>query len=536
MRLKKLQEFYESKEYKEKLMFRLQTLQKCENDPLLVTQYAVDKWAVDPIAFIEQFGWIINPKFNNEIKPFFLFDYQKDVIKKIWESEMSGEFHHMLIDKPREMGLTWVMLWYMIWRWLFTPNWSGFLLSRSETEVDDGTFDPSSSLFGKIRWSLGFLPEWLMPEGFEPKGKKGTSTDSTLRMTNPQMKSALVGSSTNQNAGRGRRFSFVFMDECFFIENFLSVNRSVAEIAQTIVYVSTAKTGRTFQKFVERRKEVGDYISLSWRDNPFKDDEWYQEKLKDAEVDPEAIKEIEVSYSIPDSAQYYPEIAQAQIKGIEYDPERPVFVSLDYGRQDHTVLIWFQFDGQYFNILECVAKNRVDFDWFVPFMNKEAVYNPEKYIGQYKTILDKLKTWKRPLGIFGESAHKQVHYPSNTSIQKELYKHGVRLVTNDNAIKHEVRRKATSMLLPKMVFNENSDGVMELYDAILNSKYAGSTKGSSKESMMKPSHDDEVGDFRSALENGCVNVGRVLRTQRTEISSTLKQNNFIGNLIKYLKV
>ena len=69
------------------------------------------------------------------------------------------------------MGLTWTLTWYQMWRWLFTENWGGFNLSRSESEVDDGTGDPGSSLFGKYRWSIDHLPQWLIPEGFVPKGK-----------------------------------------------------------------------------------------------------------------------------------------------------------------------------------------------------------------------------------------------------------------------------------------------------------------------------------------------------------------------------
>ena len=536
MRIKKLQEYYSSPEYIEKLNRRFKIFKKCVDDPMEINKYVLESWSIDPIAFIEQFGWIINPKFNNEIKPFFLFEYQKNIITRMWECELSGEEHNLLIDKPREMGLTWVVIWYLIWRWLFTKNWSGFVLSRTETEVDDGTSDPSSSLFGKLRWSLSYLPSWIMPEGFEPKGKKGNSTDMGLRLANPSMMSSIVGSTANQNAARGRRYSFVFLDECFFIENFLSVNRSLAQVANTRVYVSTSKTGRTFQKFVALADERGDHIQLSWKDNPFKDQEWYNEKLKDAEVDPEALKEIEVGYSVPESSQYYPEISLAKVEPVEYDPNIPLFVALDYGRQDHTVLIWGQFTGGGVNIIECLAKNKVDFDWFVPFMNKEAIYNAEKYFGTHKELLEKIRKWKKPLAYFGEPAHKQVHYPSNTSIQKELFKYGIRLVVNDHAIKHEVRRKAGSTLLPKITFNESSDGVMNLYDAIQNSRYAGSAKSISKDAMMKPAHDDETGDFRSAFENLCVNIGRMARTQRTDITPDMKQNNFIGSLIKYLRV
>ena len=534
IRIELLQNYYQSDEYRQKLIARLETFQTCEKDPLMLTQFIVDKWAIDPIEFIEQFGWIINPKFHNEVKPFFLFPYQKKIIRKIWEAEISGQECEMLIDKPREMGLTWVMCWYYIWRWLFTKNWSGAVLSRTEGEVDDGSSSPEKAIFGKIRWGLQHLPDYLLPDSFTFKNKKGTNTDQNLRLSNPAMMSAIVGSTANENAMRGSRFSLSWVDECFFVEHFQAVHRSFSHIANTRVYISTAKTGRANQKFVDLINNAGNYISLTWQDNPFKDQVWFDEKKKEAEFDPEAMKEIEVSYSVNSTMQYYPELSSAKIGVVNYDRKRPIYVGLDYGKQDHTVILWFQYDGQSFNILECIYKNKVDFDWFTPFMNRDLQYDKNRYLN-YEPILTKLRSWEKPRAFFGEPAHLQVHYPSNTSIQKELMKYGIRLMVNNNAIQYEVRRKAVSMILPKCVFNQDSDGVMELYDALLNSRYAGSAKGISKESLMKPAHDDEVGDFRSAFENACCNVPSILRGQRHEVSQTNENRSFIQGLTKFLK-
>jgi hypothetical protein len=539
MRIELLENYYQGDEYRAKLIARLQTFQYVEKDPTAMTQFVVDKWAINPIDFIEQFGYIINPKFHNEVKPFFLFDYQRRILTKMWEAEVSGQETEILIDKPREMGLTWIMVWYYIWRWLFTKNWSGAVLSRTETEVDDGTADPSKSIFGKIRWSLQYLPEWIMPDDFTFKGKKGTSTDQSLRISNPNMMSSIVGSTANENAFRGSRFSFSWVDECFFVEHFQAVHRSISHVASTRVYISTSKVGRQYAKFVELIEEAGNHIQLTWRDNPFKDQIWYDEKMKEAAFDPEAIKEIDVSYAVNSTMQYYPELSTAKLSPVTYDYKRPMFISLDYGKQDHTVLIWWQFDGLNFNILECIARNIVEFDWFTPFMNKDLPYDEKKYVGYLKPIIEKVRSWNKPHGVFGEPAHLQTHYPSNTSIQKELRKYGVMLRVNNYAIQYEVRRKAVSIILPRCVFNSDSDGVGELYDALLNSRYAGNAKGLSKESMMKPAHDDEVGDYRSAFENGAANVPKVLRLQRDSISPDLKRggtNNIIDSLNKYIRI
>jgi hypothetical protein len=537
MRKQLLDDFYNSTEYRDKVKERFEVLMMCDKDPLKIIELTVDRWAINPIAFIEQFGYIFNPKYGNATKPFFLFEYQKKIITRLWEAELSGEEVELLIDKPREMGLTWVIAWYYIWRWLFTKTWSGAILSRVEDEVDNGSSDPSFGIFPKIRWGIQHLPEWLTPKGFVPKGKKGNNTDMALRISNPQMSSTIVGSSANDNAFRGSRFSMSWVDECFFIKNFWPAHRSIAHISNVRVYVSTSKLGRTFQKYVDEREAAGCRIQLTYQDNPFKDKEWFDQKMAEAEVDPEAMKEIMVSYAVNSTMQYYPELSLAKVATVNYNRKLPYFISLDYGRQDHTVLVYWQFDGANFNIIECVARNQKDFDWFCPFMNKDLTYDESAYLGAMKEKLDKIRSWEKPKAVFGETAHKQVHYPSNSSIQRELIKYGIKLLTNDNAIQYEVRRKAGSAILPRCVFNQDSDEVMELYDALLNSRYAGNAKGVSKEALMKPAHDDEVGDYRSAFENGACNLPRILRSQREDVDPSLKhgENSIIG-LIKFLRI
>lgn len=536
MRHALLKSYYESGEYMNKLLARLDVLKKCEAEPLEINRLAIEQWSVDPCAFLEQFGWISIPEYNNETKPFFLFPYQRKIVMKLWEAELSGEDSEILIDKPRGMGLTWIIVWYQVWRWLFTPRWGGFNLSRTESEVDDGTFDPNSSIFGKFRWCISMLPQYLLPEGFVPKGKKGTVTDMSLRITNPQLGSSLVGSTTNANAGRSRRYSFIFVDECFAIERFRNVYSSLQSVARTKIFVSTVKSGKVFQDFKDMCELAGNYVSLKWADHPFKDKIWYEEQLKKAEFDPEVMKEIEVDYAVNIRSQYYPEIRQAKIvQDMQFIRGKPIFVGMDYGQQDRTVLIYFQFDGQFINVLECISNSRKPLDWYVPFLNPDLPYNPAPYLPHQIELLDKIRGWGKAKAFFGEVAFMKAE-SDNKSVALKLNAYGIRILVNQYAVAYEPRRKATSQLLPRTVFNGKSDGVMELYDAIANSRYANSVKGTSKDSALKPVHDNEIGDFRSALENGMVNFPRIARMQRTEISEDLKANNFIGGLTKYLRI
>lgn len=536
MRSALIEQYYASDEYLRRLRARAEVMRECE-DELSRARIIADIWAVNPVRFIEDVLVLKLPEFQNSIKPFFLFPYQVKILWELVEAEQSGDDVEILIDKLRGMGMTWLIAGYMYWRWRFTPNWSGFILSRTETEVDSGTDSPDDSIFGKLRFFVNHTPKWLIPEGFQSKMKKGTSTDSTLRLMNPEMGSSITGSSTNQNAGRSRRYSFVFVDECFFIEHFLSVWRALQSVARVKVFVSSVKQGRTAERFKDMCREKGHYITLSWKDHPWKDEEWFDEQMKKAEFDPEVTKEIMVDYSVNIKDQYYPEIRQSKVLPLTYTPERDLYVFLDIGKQDLTPIGWAQFDGNWIDIIECYANNQKQLDWYIPFLNPErGVEHPDRYNPAQLEFIKRVQNWRKPKSYFGEAAHFVKTMPMNISCAQVFFKFGIRLICNQKATKYEPRRHATSMLLPKMRFNENSDGVMELYDAIQQSRYTGTNAPVSRETAIKPRHDEEIGDYRAALENLCVNLPRVLRSRREDLGENFRENGFASSLAKYLQV
>lgn len=533
----KIDAFYNSEEYKTKLRARAEIIKQVEEDPLFRAKMIVDVWSVDPVRFIEDVLWLKIPSYNGAIKPMFLFDYQKKIINELYDAERGNQDIELLIDKLREMGITWIVVTYMYWRWLFTHNWSGFVLSRTETEVDDGTDSPDNSILGKVRFHIKHTPKWLLPAGFVSKGKKGTSTDSTLRILNPQIGSSIIGSSTNSNAGRSRRYSFTFIDECFFIEQFEAVWRALQSVSRIKIFVSSVKQGRVSENFKNLCEKSGHYISLSWKDHPWKGQEWYDEEIKKAEFDPEVMKELTVDYSVSIRSQYYPQIRQSSVEPVQYVRGLPIYTFLDFGAQDKTVIGWAQFNDGKIKVLECVSSSMKKLEWYVPFLNPEVQFNSEVYSPKQLELLNRVRSWQKPTGYFGEAAHFQKVMPMNSSIAQELSKFSIRLVANNNAVNHEPRYHATSLLLPKTVFNKDSDGVMELYDAIANSRTANMIAPTAKSNGIKPVHDKYISDFRSAFENFAVNFPRIIRSRRNDDDvRDLGGRDFVSGLVRYLKI
>ena len=536
MNSKLIKRFYDSKEYRAKIKTRVDTLQLLTADVIGRNQKFYDLYSNNFEAFCEDFLYLMIPEYGDAIKPFYLFEYQKKIIAKLIEAEKSGKDVEILIDKPRGMGLTWLMVAYFVWKWYFNPNWTAFILSRTETEVDDGSQQSGSSIMSKFRWMIARMPKWTIPQGFKLKVEKGNQTDSTLKIINPVLKSGIFGSSTNSNAGRSRRYSLVFIDECFSIERFTEVHRSLTSVARVQVYVSTTKASREAKNFKDSIY-ADNYISLDWRDHPWKDDEWYKEQLKKAEFDPEIMKEIDKGYSLSEKLQYYPEIKYAKIAKIKYNRELPLYCGLDFGKGDLTVIVWAQFDGNQMNIIECYYNaNKGKATWYAPFLNPDyALEQGVQYTANALAFMDRVRMWARPTGYFGELAHSIKSMADGTSIANSMARCGIRIMYNTYAVEHEPRRTATALMLPKMVFNEDSENVMKLYDAVANSRYSNTT--STKNGAMKPVHDDEIADFRSALENLCTNVGRIFKHQRNESQEgNMKDDNFISKMVQFLKV
>lgn len=537
MRYVLLQKYYDSPEYLTKLRAKMTVLKKMEEDEFYRAEMLLDRYSVDPVAFIEDFCMIMVKEFNSQPKPQFLFPYQKRIIAKLQESEMSNLDIDLLVDKPRGMGLTWLLCSYYLWRFLFTPNYSAFILSRTESEVDDGTDSPDNCIFGKIRWQMKYLPIWLIPQGFKRKQGRGTTTDSTLKLLNPQIGSSIIGSSTNSNAGRSRRYSAILIDECFYIEHFQEVYRSLNSVARLKVFISTTVESKVAKDFKDMCQEQGHYVPLTWKDHPFKDQQWYDDLVKKAEQldDPDLMREAEINYTVSPKSQYYPVIAQAKLMPAIYDPNRPLYISLDIGgRQDLTVIGWWQFDGLNFKLIFAYENNNKPIEWYAPFLNSEVGYDPTFYNQYQVKALEKVRTMKKAIAWFGEQAHLAKVMPTNKSNADMLLPFSIRIIANQYAIQHPPRHAATSQLLPKIIFNTDEDSVMKVYDSVANAKYASMDRTTTEN--LKPIHGtDGSADRRAMLENFCVNVGRLLRKQRDDVTDP-NVRSFSAAIIKQLRV
>lgn len=153
-----------------------------------------------------------------------------------------------------------------------------------------------------------------------------------MKIQNPENGSFIVGEA-GDNLGRGNRTSIYFVDEAAFLERPEQADAALSQTSNCRIYVSTpngagnpffrkAHDGRT-PKFV-----------FDWRDDPRKDEAWYDMQL--TKLDPVVVaQEIDRSYTASVSNAYIPgEIVSAAARKGPADimAHGPVMMGIDVAR------------------------------------------------------------------------------------------------------------------------------------------------------------------------------------------------------------
>ena len=161
-----LEAYQNSEDYKTKILQRRNIVDSCERSNESKA-YALFVCKSDPVFFINNFLWTPNDKYEQYHFPFILFPFQEEYIH--WLNDHIDTGRDCLVEKSREMGVTWVTLSLFLWKWLFNDNFNALIGSYKETLVDDKTKD---SLFGMLDYNLRQIPKWMLPRKFNIKNHR----------------------------------------------------------------------------------------------------------------------------------------------------------------------------------------------------------------------------------------------------------------------------------------------------------------------------------------------------------------------------
>ena len=300
----------------------------------------------DIFHFIENHVWIYEPrpgivnKMGLKVNtfPLKLFDYQRDIINNICEHIDSGR--DLLIEKSRDMGLSWLVL--IIFTWYFLKNEGGndFLIgSRKMDYVDKKS--ARDSLFEKIRFVMYNLHPALLPPGFSK-----LKHDNVGLLANAYSGNYMRGESNNANFGTSGRYKAILVDEfAKWEETDESAWTSMGDSSPCRIAVSTPWGMGT--KFAQLRFSGAiDVMTVHWSLHPFKrigmyEDEygkkksyWYDLEVERRKDNPNAniSQELDIDYLQSGTPYFDNRILSKRLQQLEIRP--PILKSYSWKRED----------------------------------------------------------------------------------------------------------------------------------------------------------------------------------------------------------
>ncbi len=232
------------------------------------------------IYFFDNFLWTYDPRTKYKELPFVLYDFQRQEIVPKINNSIEYEDDALLV-KPRDMGVSYVCLGILLWRWRFY-NEDFRIGSRKEEYVDHR--EVMDALFPKLRKMLYSLPKWMMPVGWNSR-----LCDSHMRLINPEG-GIIVGEATNPNFGRGGRSKATLFDEFAAWECDSVAWEGAADTTPCRLGISTlgedvnCKFNTLRREWLETSPQR--VIELNWRMHPKKSEKWYDnEKTRRSDRD-----------------------------------------------------------------------------------------------------------------------------------------------------------------------------------------------------------------------------------------------------------
>jgi hypothetical protein len=279
---------YRNPDYVAIIADRAERLARLRGNPktlaALKTYYSTHPW-----DFIRDWGTTYDPR-NIERGlpasiPFIPFDRQIEFLQWLYERWTKGE--RGLVEKSRDMGVSWLLVGFAASMWLFRPGFAAGFGSRKEEYVDKKG-DPKS-IFDKIRPFIASVPVEFRPAGYNERDHA-----LYMRIINPENGATITGEA-GDNIGRGGRQSVYFVDEAAFVENQESVDAALSQTTNCQIDVSTPNgNGNVFYK--KRHSGKVPVFEFDWRSDPRKDQAWYDKQC--AELDEVIVaQEIDRDYN-----------------------------------------------------------------------------------------------------------------------------------------------------------------------------------------------------------------------------------------------
>ncbi len=258
--------------------------------------------AQDILFYVNGFGWAHNPAYKKYYGlpytkvPFVTYPFQDHCLMEFCEAIDTGE--DVVIEKSRDMGLSWMLLITFAWFWHFKPMQS-FLLISSKKELVDEKGNPDT-LFWKLRYWIRNMPVWMRPK----------VDDKLYHMLNMDTGSVINGTATTQDSGRGGRRTAMGFDEFATHERGEAVMAATGAVTDCRLFNSTPKgAGNAYYTIAHDPNRFK--IRCHWKEHPLKSAGMYTSKNG-------RLEKLDHGYDYPDDYEF---LLDNKLRSPWYDKE-----------------------------------------------------------------------------------------------------------------------------------------------------------------------------------------------------------------------
>lgn len=240
------------------LLWRRYLLRQCRSPRYRAAVLAM--CCEDCLFWINSFVIQYNPqKVGREIGPFITWPVQEKIVYTVLEKYQNRS--DLLIEKSREMGVSWLLLIINDWCCLF-HDWKKFsCISHSEQAVDKT--EDLATLFGKVQFIHDNLPGWMV----HARKRK-------LFFTFDKTHSSMAGSATSKRTSVGDRNTGVLLDEFAKQETAEEIWSQTADVGPRIVVSTHYGVGTLFFELCQRPHL--EKLQVHWSEHPDKNQGLYR--------------------------------------------------------------------------------------------------------------------------------------------------------------------------------------------------------------------------------------------------------------------
>jgi len=221
--------------------------------------------------FVNSFCYALDTRKERAIQPFITYEFQ-DVFLSLLafnaleslKPENRYRRWDIGVDKSRDMGVTWCVMYFMDWVWRYHENRQMRCISSKEDRVDSS--DDEDALFQKLDFNESRMPPALAIRGCEHDAQHGRPA---MKVINSRLGNQIRGEASGKHAGRGGRNFAAFRDEEPAASYGKEITRSLNQTTRLQIRVGTPNgIGGSFH--TAKINGGIDWLTLHWSLHPEK--------------------------------------------------------------------------------------------------------------------------------------------------------------------------------------------------------------------------------------------------------------------------